>query len=107
LAGDVDTSISLAPGLPPASKLQLYFIWNDETGAPILKKGVHPVFETARIKNPAELGYRAQEDFPGLLETSALDILDSLEEYAREKPISVALWALGIGFFLGWKLKPW
>jgi hypothetical protein len=30
-----------------------------------------------------------------------------LREYAREKPETTALWCLGIGFMLGWKLKPW
>jgi hypothetical protein len=30
-----------------------------------------------------------------------------LQQYARERPEMVALWALGIGFVLGWKLKPW
>ncbi len=28
-------------------------------------------------------------------------------QYARERPDVVALWAFGIGFILGWKLKPW
>lgn len=28
-------------------------------------------------------------------------------EYARERPEVVALWTFGIGFVLGWKLKPW
>lgn len=28
-------------------------------------------------------------------------------EYSREKPEVVALWAFGIGFVLGWKLKFW
>jgi len=27
--------------------------------------------------------------------------------YSREKPEVVALWAFGIGFVLGWKLKLW
>jgi len=35
------------------------------------------------------------------------DITDYVREYAREKPEVVALWCLGIGFVLGWKLKPW
>ncbi len=30
-----------------------------------------------------------------------------VREYAREKPEVVALWCLGIGFVLEWKLKPW
>jgi hypothetical protein len=28
-------------------------------------------------------------------------------EYARQRPDVVALWCLGVGFVLGWKLKPW
>lgn len=28
-------------------------------------------------------------------------------EYARERPEVVALWTFGIGFVVGWKLKPW
>ena len=27
--------------------------------------------------------------------------------YARERPEVVAMWAFGVGFILGWKLKPW
>ena len=30
-----------------------------------------------------------------------------LKEYARERPEVVALWCFGVGFVLGWKLKPW
>jgi hypothetical protein len=37
----------------------------------------------------------------------ARDVVDYLKEYAREKPEVAALWCLGIGFILGWKLKPW
>ena len=35
------------------------------------------------------------------------DMTEYVREYAREKPAVVALWCLGIGFVLGWKLKPW
>jgi hypothetical protein len=35
------------------------------------------------------------------------DIVEYLTDYAREKPGTAALWCLGIGFVLGWKLKPW
>lgn len=38
---------------------------------------------------------------------AARDIVHYLKEYAREKPEVAALWCLGIGFVLGWKLKPW
>jgi hypothetical protein len=35
------------------------------------------------------------------------DLIEYLKEYAREKPEVAALWCFGIGFILGWKLKPW
>jgi hypothetical protein len=35
------------------------------------------------------------------------DLIDYLREYAREKPEVVAMTCFGIGFILGWKLKPW
>jgi hypothetical protein len=38
---------------------------------------------------------------------AARDLVDYLREYARQKPEVAALWCFGIGFVLGWKLKPW
>lgn len=35
------------------------------------------------------------------------DVIEYLTDYAREKPGTAALWCLGVGFVLGWKLKPW
>lgn len=35
------------------------------------------------------------------------DLVDYLREYARQKPEVAAAWCLGVGFVLGWKLKPW
>lgn len=35
------------------------------------------------------------------------DLIEYLKDYAREKPEMAALWCFGIGFVLGWKLKPW
>ncbi len=35
------------------------------------------------------------------------DMMNYCREYAREKPEMAALWCFGIGFVLGWKLKPW
>ena len=32
---------------------------------------------------------------------------EHFREYQRERPEIVALWCLGLGFVLGWKLKPW
>lgn len=35
------------------------------------------------------------------------DLIDYARHYAREKPEVVAMWCFGVGFILGWKLKPW
>jgi len=35
------------------------------------------------------------------------DLIDYLKSYAREKPDVAALWCFGLGFVIGWKLKPW
>lgn len=35
------------------------------------------------------------------------DLILYAQRYAREKPEVVALCCVGIGFVLGWKLKPW
>jgi hypothetical protein len=35
------------------------------------------------------------------------DLFQYFQQYTRERPEVAALWCLGIGFVLGWKLKPW
>jgi len=35
------------------------------------------------------------------------DLFNYLRDYTRENPEVVALTCFGIGFVLGWKLKPW
>jgi hypothetical protein len=35
------------------------------------------------------------------------DLLEYMKAYAREKPDVAALWCFGLGFVIGWKLKPW
>jgi len=35
------------------------------------------------------------------------DLVEYFRQYARERPEVVALWCLGIGFVLGWKMKIW
>jgi hypothetical protein len=65
------------------------------------------MYESTRTAYPSSMAGDDEQLTPGLLETTGRDLLESLEKYAREKPASAALWALGIGFILGWKLKPW
>ncbi len=38
---------------------------------------------------------------------TAKSALEHVREYGRDRPEILALWCLGIGFVLGWKLKPW
>jgi hypothetical protein len=49
-----------------------------------------------------EPDYRDPSDFK-----VGQDLIEYVTEYAREKPEVAALWCFGIGFILGWKLKPW
>lgn len=35
------------------------------------------------------------------------DMVQYLRDYAKAQPEMAALWCLGVGFVLGWKLKPW
>ncbi len=35
------------------------------------------------------------------------DIVDYVTTYARQNPGTAAVWCFGIGFIVGWKLKPW
>lgn len=36
-----------------------------------------------------------------------VDLVKFAKDYARAKPDVAAMWCFGIGFVLGWKLKPW
>jgi hypothetical protein len=65
------------------------------------------MIDTMRSEYPTDMTRAA--DFPamGTLEHMANDSLDRLRDYARKNPTAFGLWALGIGFVLGWKLKPW
>ena len=33
--------------------------------------------------------------------------IEGIEDYARREPWAFATWVFGVGFVLGWKLKPW
>lgn len=35
------------------------------------------------------------------------DVVQYVTDYARDNPGYAALWCVGVGFVLGWKLKPW
>ena len=63
--------------------------------------------DTARAKYPPDMTRAAEFPSMGNLESMANEMVDRMKDYARDQPVSFGLWALGIGFVLGWKLKPW
>jgi len=63
--------------------------------------------DTARIRFPDDMTQASRFPDSSTLESLATDTLERVKLYARDEPVSFALWAFGIGFVLGWKLKPW
>ncbi len=61
-----------------------------------MNQGTHTVTERGRISQQRPDGLQPSKD-----------IVQYLKEYARDKPDVAALWCFGIGFVIGWKLKPW
>ena len=41
------------------------------------------------------------------LDEAGENLVVFLKKYATANPSGAALWCFGIGFVLGWKLKPW
>jgi hypothetical protein len=59
-----------------------------------------------------DVGYEREREAPANAKhRDEMKIVDDLvayfREYSRERPQTVALVCFGIGFILGWKLKPW
>lgn len=55
-----------------------------------------------------DIGYEAEPSMVGDDHLKPFeDLIDYVREYSRERPEVVALACFGIGFILGWKLKPW
>lgn len=57
-----------------------------------------PIAEKDRDSNPLQKNGNLQP---------ADDLVDYVTTYARENPGTAALWCFGVGFIVGWKLKPW
>jgi hypothetical protein len=67
-------------------------------------------FSTESAFQTAEQKYGSQswgEQYGGQQLSPGQAALEFLQDYSRERPEVVAMWAFGIGFILGWKLKPW
>jgi len=65
------------------------------------------MIDTLRTDFPADMTRAV--DFPqmGMIENMANDMVDRVKGYAHDHPLAFGMWAFGIGFVLGWKLKPW
>jgi hypothetical protein len=59
------------------------------------------------VHHPDEAMQVRGSDTRNWAELALYAVVDSIEDYARAKPLSFGLWAFGIGFVLGWKLKLW
>jgi len=55
----------------------------------------------------SETAYAAEPQAQDLQLRPLDDFLSYVREYTRERPEVVAIACFGIGFVLGWKLKPW
>jgi hypothetical protein len=63
--------------------------------------------DTARIRFPEDMTQAIRRDDSFSMEWYANEAIDRLKQYARDEPVTFALCAFGIGFVLGWRLKPW
>ncbi len=40
-------------------------------------------------------------------DSNSQNLVDHLTQFCKENPGTAAAWCFGIGFVLGWRLKPW
>jgi hypothetical protein len=66
---------------------------------------------TSTSTNTAASANRAASSPQGTSSEGELNPIDDFVEYVRtyaqQRPDLAALWCFGIGFVVGWKLKPW
>ena len=56
---------------------------------------------------PEAMGAQARTSGAEGWEAMAEDVVDSVKTYVKDEPVKAMFWALGIGFVLGWRIKPW
>lgn len=61
---------------------------------------------TKSQQNTKDHSMRSRQQVDGPKETTH-DIVEYVTEYVRHNPGYAALCCVGVGFVLGWKLKPW
>lgn len=50
---------------------------------------------------------QSQVQQPDDLKAVADQVAKTFKHYAHERPEVVAYWCFGLGFLVGWKVKPW
>jgi len=56
---------------------------------------------------PGSAGTPAATNEESLFHAYIERAVEGIEDYARREPWAFATWVFGVGFVLGWKLKPW
>jgi hypothetical protein len=65
---------------------------------------MHDIGQQQESRSEAAYGSQAY----GMSQSGAAEAaLDLFKQYARERPEVVTMWAFGLGFVLGWKLRIW
>ena len=64
------------------------------------------------METKPDVGRRGHDEPPAFArQNDEMNLVDDcaayFRKYARERPETMALACLGVGFILGWKLKPW
>jgi hypothetical protein len=59
------------------------------------------------VQYPKDMVRAVQHPADNWAESTIHTVVDCIEHQARTRPLSFAIWTFGIGFLLGWKLKPW
>jgi ElaB/YqjD/DUF883 family membrane-anchored ribosome-binding protein len=63
--------------------------------------------KTSKASNARQQLEQSAEEITKDAQQITQDLVQCLTDYTRQNPGTAALCCLGIGFVLGWKLKPW
>jgi hypothetical protein len=70
---------------------------------------VDPMSSASDVRSYPQDMIRASQGAMGenWAESTIRSVVESVEDYAHREPLKFAAWVFGIGFILGWKIKPW
>jgi hypothetical protein len=59
------------------------------------------------VRYPDDMVRASHDGEENWAECAIRSATETVEDYARREPLKFAAWVFGIGFILGWKMKPW